>query len=100
MLSLKRSALAWILALPIIAASGCNKPPVPQSASSPPVIDLVCPAEPDIAAMLLIDPSGLSFDIATRAAGQACRDALHRVCEWHKERGVVVNCDPAYEVSS
>jgi hypothetical protein len=61
--------------------------------SSPPALDLVCPAEPDIAVALLSDPSGLSWDIAVREAGQACRDALHRVCEWHKARGAVVDCD-------
>jgi hypothetical protein len=26
-------------------------------------------------------------------AGRSCRDALHRVCQWHKERGDAVDCD-------
>jgi hypothetical protein len=43
--------------------------------------------EPDIAAMLAADPTGLTFDVAVREAGQACRDALARVCQWHKDRG-------------
>ncbi len=83
-----------IPALLIIAASGCNNPPAP-SASHPPIVDLACPGEPEIAALLAADPSGLSFDVAVRAAGQQCRDALARVCRWHKERGAEVNCPAA-----
>lgn len=69
-----------------MSASACNKPPV-VSISHPPSADLLCPAEPDIAALMAADPTGLQFDIAVRAAGQACRDALARVCQWHKDRG-------------
>jgi hypothetical protein len=91
---LRQSARALIPALLITAASGCNNAPAPQSSSSPPVVDLTCPAEPDVAAMLAFDPSGLAFDVAVRTAGQQCRDALHRVCQWHKDRGLKdVDCD-------
>jgi hypothetical protein len=43
--------------------------------------------------MLASDPSGVTFDAAVRAAGQQCRDALRRVCQWHKDRGANVDCD-------
>jgi hypothetical protein len=81
-----------LAALLITSACALNRTHA-EPASSPPIADLVCPAEPDIAASLVTDPSGLLFDIGTRAAGEACRDALHRVCEWHKARGVSVDCD-------
>jgi hypothetical protein len=38
------------------------------------------------------DPTGLSWDKAVREAGQACRDALARVCRWHVERGADAAC--------
>jgi hypothetical protein len=86
-----------IAALLIIAVSACNKPPAP-AVSRPPIADLNCPAEPDVVASLAEDPSGLLFDVAVRAAGQACRDALARVCRWHKERGATdVTCPQAIE---
>jgi hypothetical protein len=66
-----------------------------QTVSSPPIADLTCPAEPDVVAMLAQDPSGLSFDIAVRQAGESCRQALIRVCTWHKERGADVVCPAA-----
>lgn len=28
-------------------------------------------------------------------AGRSCRDALRRVCQWHKDRGAKVDCDVA-----
>jgi hypothetical protein len=46
--------------------------------------------------MLSSDPSGVSFDAAVRAAGQQCRDALHRVCQWHKDRGAKLDCDKPF----
>ena len=45
--------------------------------------------------MLLRDPTGLEFDMAVREAGEACRDALARVCRWHKLRGANVTCPEA-----
>jgi hypothetical protein len=45
--------------------------------------------------MLAADPSGVTFDAAVREAGQACRDALARVCRWHRERGAEVTCPDA-----
>lgn len=74
-----------------MTASCASKPPV-ATASHPPIVDLACPGEPDIVAMLAADPSGLAFDVAVREAGQSCRDALARVCRWHKERGAEVSC--------
>ena len=82
---------AATLALLITSASSCNNPPAP-SASHPPIVDLNCPAEPEVVAMLEADPSGVTFDAAVRKAGQECRDALARVCRWHKERGAEVSC--------
>ena len=96
MLLRKLSASALILAPLITLASGCNNPPAP-AASHPPIADLTCPAEPAIDALLAADPSGVLFDAAVREAGQACRDALARVCRWHKERGADVTCPPAIE---
>lgn len=78
----------------LTTVSGCSRPPAPAS-SHPPTVDLNCPAEPDIEAMLASDPSGLTFDMAVRTAGQQCRDALARVCRWHKERGAKVTCPEA-----
>lgn len=95
MLSLKRSALVGILALHTTIVSSCSNAPRPQAVSSPPAADLTCPSEPDVAAMLVADPTGLQFDMAVRAAGESCRQALARVCRWHKERGAAVNCPPA-----
>jgi hypothetical protein len=78
-------------ALLIMSVSACNNPPA-LAISHPPIVDLTCPAEPDVAAMLAQDPSGLAFDVAVRAAGEQCRAALIRVCNWHKERGADVGC--------
>jgi hypothetical protein len=47
--------------------------------------------------MMTADPSGVTFDAAVRKAGQDCRDALARVCRWHKERGAAVTCPVALE---
>ena len=91
---MKHAATALIPALLITAACAPNRPPA-APASHPPIADLVCPDEPDIVAALADDPTGLAFDKAAREAGQACRDALARVCRWHKERGADVTCPPA-----
>lgn len=87
-----------IAALLGIAAYGCNKPPEPQTASHPPAIDLVCPVEPDALTdeQILNDPEGLleaTFNDAVLLAGRACRDALKRSCEWHRDRGAKINCE-------
>jgi hypothetical protein len=91
---MKLVAIPLLAALLTIGASGCNKEPV-ATISHPPTADLNCPAEPEIEAMLAADPSGVTFDAAVRKAGQDCRDALARVCRWHKERGADVNCPEA-----
>jgi hypothetical protein len=85
-------------ALLFSAVSGCNKPPAPSTASSPPAIDLVCPAEPVALTdeQVIADVDGSlerQFELDALIAGRACRDALHRVCEWHKARGSSIDCD-------
>jgi hypothetical protein len=86
-----------IAALLTMTACGSNKQPV-ATISHPPTADLTCPGEPEIDAMLAADPSGLLFDVAVRSAGQACRDAVARLCRWHKERGLDVTCPRALEL--
>ena len=39
------------------------------------------------------DQAALDFDRAALIAGRSCRDALARVCGWHKARGQKVVCD-------
>jgi hypothetical protein len=77
-----------------IAVSGCNKPPVASAASHPPAADVTCPADPAALsdAQILADPGGLleaQFNDEALIAGWSCRDALARVCKWHKARGDV-----------
>lgn len=91
---MKLVTILLLAVLPITAACNGNRPPV-ASASHPPTADLACPGEPDVAVMLEADPTGLTFDAAVRKAGQDCRDALARVCRWHKERGAAVSCPDA-----
>lgn len=93
---MKLATILLLVALPITAACNSNRPPV-ASASHPPIADLNCPDEPGIVAMMTADPSGVTFDAAVRKAGQDCRDALARVCRWHKERGAAVTCPVALE---
>lgn len=88
---MKPAVLVPILALLITNACAGNRPPA-AAASHPPTVDLTCLAEPDVVKLLEADPTGLSFDIAVRQAGEACRQALMRVCAWHKERGADVVC--------
>lgn len=88
---MKHAKLALIPVLLITSAFSCSSPPA-SVASHPPSVDLNCPAEPDVVEALAADPSGLAFDVAVRAAGQACRDANARLCRWHKERGAEVIC--------
>lgn len=88
---MKPVALGLIPALLITNACANNSSHV-ALVSHPPTVDLVCPDEPDVVAALATDPSGLAFDVAVRKAGQDCRDALARVCRWHKERGAAVTC--------
>jgi hypothetical protein len=59
----------------------------------PPVSDLVCLIEPAVQSeeTLTVDPAaGLAFDQAVLLAGRDCRDALKRVCGWHKDRGAPI----------
>lgn len=88
---MKLVQIPLLAALLIMSACGHNKPPV-ATVSHPPTVDLACPVEPDIAVALAADPTGLSWDVAVREAGQACRDALARVCRWHVARGLDVSC--------
>lgn len=89
---MKPVTIPLLAALLTTAACAPSNPPA-SPASAPPPADLTCPAEPDIAAMLAVDPSGVNFDAAVRDAGQRCRDALRRVCLWHHERGLAIDCD-------
>lgn len=52
----------------------------------------MCPPEPAALSeeQIRADPEGLleqAFDDGVLFAGRACRDALKRVCEWHRDRG-------------
>jgi hypothetical protein len=52
----------------------------------------VCPPEPAALtdAQVLADPTGeleRRFNDDALLAGRACRDALRRACEWHRDRG-------------
>jgi hypothetical protein len=39
-------------------------------------------------------PNEEAFNISAIIAGRSCRDALRRVCQWHKDRGLKdVDCD-------
>ena len=93
---LKRTLIAGLL---FSAASGCNNPPAPQSASHPPAADLVCldeaPALTDAEVQADVDGAlERKQSLYNIVAGRSCRDALHRVCAWHVERGDNdVNCD-------
>jgi hypothetical protein len=85
----KRTLIAGLL---FSAVSGCNNPPAPQSASHPPATDMTCQAEAPALTdeQVIADADGSLERRQTTAniiAGRSCRDALHRVCQWHKERG-------------
>ncbi len=75
-----------------IAASGCNRPPERLVVSHPPALDLTCAAEPraltdaEIDADLFGDKER-QFTVDALIAGRSCRDAVARVCQWHKDRG-------------
>ena len=91
MRSKKLALLGLIPVLLTTSAFSCSSERV-NSVSSPPAADLSCPAEPDVAAMLAADPSGLAFDVAVREAGEGCRASLAGVCRWHRDRGADVRC--------
>ena len=99
-----------IAALLALAASACNNPPVPQSASHPPAADLICLAEPtgltdeQVVADDATEAQGLgrpneeAFNNGVLIAGRDCRDTLARSCRWHVERGdKEVDCDKSRE---
>ena len=94
---MKPVKIPLLAALLTTAACQPSSPPA-ALASAPPPADLTCPAEPDVVAMLAADPSGVTFDAAVRSAGQQCRDALRRVCMWHRERGLKIDCDKPLEI--
>ena len=75
-----------------LSSTPLHLPPVASAASHPPAADLTCPAEPGALtdAQILADPDGVlenEFNDAVLMAARACRDALARVCEWHRLRG-------------
>lgn len=66
--------------------------------SHPPASDLTCPAEPPALTeeQIMADQFGVlerQFTIDVLMSGRECRDALMRVCQWHKDRGAE---QPAY----
>lgn len=70
-----------------------------MATSHPPVDDLACAAEPQAPALpagdidwAAFDRAGLAFDRDALLAGRSCRDALARVCRWHRARGMEVSC--------
>ena len=101
---LKQTLIAGLL---FSAACVPNKLPAPQVASHPPATDLTCPREPSALtdAEVMEDdaiyranpasghPHEDAFDATNIIAGRSCRDALHRVCQWHKDRGDQIDCD-------
>lgn len=65
--------------------------------SHPPASDLTCAAEPaaltDV--QVIADVDGVAdaiFNTDALIAGRQCRDALKRVCEWHRMRGFEGSC--------
>jgi hypothetical protein len=38
------------------------------------------------------DQAALAFDRNALLAGRSCRDALARVCRWHRQRGAELTC--------
>lgn len=80
-------------------AFACSSQPVATASSHPPAADLTCLPEPSALTdeQVIADIDGSveqQFNINQIVAGRSCRDALHRVCAWHKERGDKdVDCD-------
>ncbi|RSU57213.1 hypothetical protein [Sphingobium yanoikuyae] len=85
-----------------MTASACSNRPAAPAVSHPPADDLTCQAEPAAPVLPVtptgdidwqaFDAAGLAFDRDALIAGRSCRDALARVCGWHKMRGAQVNC--------
>ncbi|MFB2560087.1 hypothetical protein ACEWB4_13415 [Sphingobium sp. sgz301303] len=85
-----------------MSASACSSRPAAPAISHPPAEDLTCLAEPDAPALIAgpvgeidwsaFDAAGLAFDRAVLIAGRSCRDALARVCAWHRSRGMEGGC--------
>lgn len=74
-------------------------------ASHPPASDLTCSAEPAALTLAEIDADtfGLldrKFTVDALLAGRSCRDALKRICEWHKARGLVIDCTKPLDLQS
>lgn len=80
-------------------AFACSRQPVATASSHPPAADLVClpeaPALTDAEVIADVDGSlEQQQSIANILAGRSCRDALHRTCVWHRDRGDRdVDCD-------
>lgn len=98
----KATTIAALLAL---GAFGCNRPPAPQTASHPPVLDLTCQIEPagltdeQVLSDTVSEAAGLgrpyeqAFNDGVLLAGRDCRDTLKRNCGWHQARGAQIDCD-------
>lgn len=99
---LRRTLIAGLL---FSVVSGCNNLPAPQSASHPPATDLTCVIEAPALTdeQVIADVEGAQErqqSLYNIIAGRSCRDALHRVCAWHVERGDrEVDCDKPQELT-
>lgn len=76
-----------------IAASGCNKQPVKTVSSHPAASSFEC--EPEPAALtdeqVMADQFGTlerEFETAAIMSARSCHDAIARLCQWHKDRGM------------
>lgn len=68
--------------------------------SHPPASSFVCTPEPPALteAQINADQFGTlerGFETDLIIAGRSCRDALQRVCQWHKDRGMTEPADCA-----
>src|SRR6476469_5454847 len=76
-----------------IAVCGCSSEPVRTVSSHPPASSFQCAAEPAALTdeQIMADQFGQlerQFTVDAIIAGRSCRDALRRVCQWHKDRGM------------
>jgi hypothetical protein len=95
----KRTLIAVLL---FTVVSGCSSRPESAGSHHPPVLDLVCPAEPPALTDEQVmatqnDPDAREaldrqFTIDALMSGRACRDALQRACEWHNVHGAKLDC--------
>lgn len=76
-----------------ITASACSNERVRTVSSHPSASSFVCLPEPAALTdeQIMSDQFGAlerQFTVDGLIAGRSCRDALQRVCQWHKDRGM------------